>query len=189
MANVKSGVSRFWWIPLLTGLMCVALGVWCLFSPSTSLPVLAYIFAGLLCVGGVLNLAFSIVNVNITPNWGWALALGLLEAIAGVWMFTLPQAALATAFVFIIGVWILVASINALAEACVISGGSFLWTVFSVLLILATIVCAIVFLSTPFMTEIIGWLWLGISLITFGLFRLFIAGKIRALGRFTDGVI
>lgn len=183
MVNFTRGITRFWWIPMLTGLISLGFGIWCLCSPSTSVPVLAYIFAALVCVAGVFNLAYAFANRAGAPNWGWALALGLLDLIAGIWMFTLPEEELAVTFVIVLGVWLICIAINAICETFVLSSGSGLWTVFSIILLIATIWFAVMFLSSPLTIAVAGWIYLGISLITFGVFRVAISCRLRNLNR------
>lgn len=175
-----AGVSRLWWIPLITGLVCIGLGVWCLWSPTTSLPVLAYIFAGCFCGAGLLNLILAGIGMKLHHGWGWTLALGLLEVIAGVWMFLLPVGTLTVTFMLIAGIWLLVAAINAVCESFVIASVSSGWFIWSILLLVATIFFAIVFLSNPIAGGVAVWIWLGISLITFGAYRLSIASRLKS---------
>ena len=174
-------LSRFSWIPLFTGIVAVGLGIWCLCSPLTSVPVMAYLFAAILCGAGVFNLVFAIVNRRALPNWGWALALGILDLIAGVWLFTLPEAELAVTFVIVLGIWLLCISINAICETFVLSRSSTAWTVLSILLLFATIYFAIVILSSPAAMAVAGWLYLGFSLIAFGAFRIALYWRLNRL--------
>lgn len=173
------GLSHLWWIPMVTGLVCVALGVWCLLSPQTSIPVLAYIFAGCFCAAGVLNLVLAGIGMKVHHAWGWTLALGLLEVISGVWMFMLPAQTLAVTFMLIVGIWLLVVAINAVCESFVIASVSSGWFIWSILLLVATIFFAIVFLSNPIVGGVTVWLWLGISLIAFGTYRMSIAARLK----------
>lgn len=184
MPSFETRITRLWWIPLITGLLCLGLGVWCLVSPLTSIPFMAYAFAGVLCVAGLFNIWFSVANANIAPNWGWALALGLLEIVAGGWMFCLSPAEAEITFVWIIGIWLLVVSINAICETCMLGGGrSWGWSIFTALLLVATIIFAVFLLSSPMMTIMAGWLYLGISLITFGVYRICVSFKVRSISR------
>lgn len=173
------GMSKLWWVPLITGLLSIAMGIWVLCAPIQSIPVLAYVFAGCLCAAGILNLAYSLCTTGVASNWGWSMALGIMDIIAGVWLFTLPAPVLAGAFIFIVGVWMLCVVINALCETFVISGGSRSWTAWLVFILLVTLIFAIVFLTGPIAGGIAVWLWLGISLITFGIFRFSLAFRIR----------
>ncbi len=189
ISNSRWGIARFWWIPLLTGLFCLGFGIWCLFSPSTSLPVFAYLFAAGFCVAGIFNMIYAVLASPVMSNWGWALALGLLEIIGGIWMFTLPEAALVSTFIFIVGVLILVAAINSIVEAFMLSSFSGMWLVWTVLMLICTIIFAILFLSSPIGGGIAVWLWLGISLIAFGVYRISLAFMIKSLSRDTGGIL
>lgn len=180
---VTSGpLARLWWIPLITGLASVALGVWCILSPQSSLPVFSYIFAGCMCVSALLNFLLAGINSGPGSGWGWSLALGILELIAGVWLFTLPEATLVETFIIIIGIWILVAAINSICEATMLSYLSPWMTIWMVLLLIATIFFAIIFLSNPIAGGIAVWLYIGVSLITFGIFRISLAIGVRKAG-------
>lgn len=179
-----SGIMhRLWWVPLLTGLISIAFGIWCLCSPIASITVMAYIFTGCLVVAGVFNLSYAAVNTRAGTNWGWSMALGILEIACGAWLFTLPSEQLAATFIFVVGIWILVVAINGLCEACVMSSFSGGWIVWMILMLCATLVFAFIFLSGPVAGGIAVWLWIGISLITFGAYRVSLAMVIRRANR------
>lgn len=179
--SFKGAITRLWWVPMVTGLISVAFGIWCMLSPQTSLPVFAYIFAGALCFAALLNFVFAAMNAGFGHGWGWALALGILELFAGIWLFTLPQVILVDTFIFVVGIWILVAAINSICEACMLSSVSVLWTIFMVLLLVATMFFAVIFLSDPIAGGIAVWLWIGISMVTFGIYRIFFAAQLKRL--------
>lgn len=189
MKNLDFRLSRYRWIPFVTGIIAVGLGIWCLCSPVTSMPVLAYIFAALVCVAGVFNLAFAAYNRRVIPNWGWSLAIGILDIVAGIWMLCLPEEELAVTFVIVMGIWLLCVAINAICETFVISSSSIGWTIFSVIMLIATIYFAVLVLSSPAAMAIAGWLYLGISLITFGAFRIALSWRLRQLHRISGGYL
>lgn len=183
MRNFITGITRMWWIPLITGLISIGLGIWCLFSPTTSLPVMAYIFAILFLIAGLANVVFGSINLKVSPDGGWTLALGLLEAVAGIWLLTLPTGELTTTFVIVLGIWLIVAAINSIAQTVAVSRGSAVWSFFSIILLVATIIFAFIFIMSPVATALAGWLYLGISLITFGVFRLCIASRMNSVNK------
>lgn len=179
MENIKGGVTRFWWVPMVTGLISIGLGVWCLCSPVTSLPILAYIFAALVCVAGIFNLVYAFINHHKAHNWGWSLALGLLDLVAGIWLLTLPEEELAVTFIIVVAIWLICITINAICETFMFSSGSPLWTTCSIILLIITIWFAFVLLSNPVSMAVAGWLYLGISLIAFGVFRVTMSSRLR----------
>jgi len=130
-----------------------------------------------MCFAALLNFAYAYVNSGTDSGWGWALALGILELIAGVWLFALPESILVDAFIFVIGIWIIVAAINSICEACVISSVTPAWMIWMILLLVFTIIASFIFLSNPIIGEIAVWLWIGLSLISFGIFRIIFSIK------------
>lgn len=189
MANIGLGITRYRWIPLIVGIIAIGLGIWCLCSPVSSVPVMAYIFAGLVCVAGIFNLCFAGLNHRVAPNWGWAVALGILDLVAGIWMFCLPEQELAVTFVIVLGIWLLCVAINAICETLVLSRNSVGWTIFSVIMLVLSIYFAIVVISSPVTMAVAGWLYLGISLITYGIFRVSMYGRLKTLNKMTDGML
>ena len=185
----RSGLTKYWWIPLLTGLISIGFGIWCFCAPAESLTVMAYVFAGLMCAAALLNFFFAFASSRFDSGWGWSLALGLLEMFCGVWMFSLPTAVLVSTFIFVIGIWIIVAAINSICEACMLSSVSPWWIFWMILLLIATIGFAFIFMSDPIIGGVAVWLWIGISLLTFGLYRIIWATQIKKLNRDTDGML
>lgn len=179
----NGGVTKYWWIPLLTGLLSIALGIWCLCCPVESLPVLAYAFAIIFTAAGLFNCLFAVINARVLPAWGWSLAMGILELILGIWMLCLPQAALTATFMWVVGFYILFAVINGICESCSVWNGAFNWIGWLVGLLLITLIFAVVFISGPVVNGIAVWLWIGISFIFFGIYRVAISLGIRKLNR------
>ena len=137
----------------------------------------------------LLNFVYAFLNTGKDSGWGWYLALGILELLAGVRLFSLPRIVLVDTFIFVIGIWIIVAAINSICEACVLSSVSPGWMVRMILLLFVTIVFAVLFLSNPVVGGVAVWLYIGISLITFGVFRIVFAVKAKQLNNEFDGLI
>ena len=188
--KVKLGpISHLWWMPLLVGFVAIGLGVWALCDPGNSLPVLGYVFAGLLCLAGVLEIAYSCLMSKFNVQWGWPLVIGILDIVAGVWLYAMPEAQMTECFMLIIGIWLLCVAIDSIAEACVMASYSPAWMILMILLLLATIVCVFIVLTSPVTALITIWLCIGISLICFGVYRVAIAIVVRSVGRGSDGLI
>ena len=169
--NLKGAVTSLWWFPLVTGLIGIGLGIWVLAAPVASITTFAIAFAICIAIAGVLNTILT-------------LAYGLLELICAIWLFSLPHATLATAFIIIVGIWILVSAINGIAESAMLSRYNGFWTVLMVLLLLATIFFAILFLTNPVFGGVAVWLFLGISILAFGLYRIIIAFVLKRASRY-----
>lgn len=181
--KIRNGVHKIWWVPLVTGILAIALGVWCFCSPETSLSYFAYFFTGCLIAAGCLNVSYALFNRRLQTNWGWSLVLGILEIVCGVWLFSMPPATLAIAFAYAAGIWMLVAAINSIGEASYFSRYSVAWTIWMVILLVATVLFVIYFLFNPIFGMAVGWMWIGFSLILFGIWRIALAFKIRSINR------
>lgn len=184
LSGLERRIHRLWWIPLITGIIGIGLGVWCFWSPATSLPVFAYVFAGILIVAGILNMEYAFVNNSLGTNWGWSLALGILELVCGVWLCTLPPLVIVPVFIYAVGIWVLVVAINAICEAASLPRAGAGWMVWMIIMLVATIFFAIYFLSSPIAGGIAGWIWLGLSLIFYGIYRIMLAFRIKSLNKF-----
>lgn len=181
--NYNVEVTRYWWLPMITGLVSIAIGVWCLCSPESSLPTLAYAFCICLCATGILNFVYAVGNMGRHYSWGWSLAYGIIEILCAIWLFTLPIAAMTTAFIYAIGIYLIFIAINAICEVCTLySDGSF-WMGWFMALLLATIVCSFIFLAGPIAGGIAVWLYIGISFICYGVYRIFLSAKLRKINK------
>lgn len=179
----KGGVTKYWWVPMIGGILAIVIGIWCLFSPETSLPSLAYAFAGIMCFIGFLNLAFALSNTSRFPGWGWSLAMGILELICGIWMFCLPPLVVTDVFMWVVAFYLIFACVNAICDACTFYGYSndlFGWII---AILLVTLLFAAIFLAGPVAGGVAVWLYIGIGFICFGVYRIFMAAKIRRINR------
>lgn len=184
-ARINLGqIWKVWWIPFVIGLISLGLGIWVLVAPVQSMEFLPYVFAGCLCLGGLLQLIFSGFMSRFNDHWGWSLVLGFLDIVAGVWMFCLPQPAMETAFIFIMGIWLLCVAIDSIAESAVMASYSAGWMIWMILLLFATIACVVIFLSNPLAGGIIVWAWIGASLVCYGAYRVSLSLAIRSTRKF-----
>ena len=179
----KGGITRYWWIPLITGLLAIGIGIWCLCSPESSLPVLAYTMAILFCCAGVFNSCFAIANKGFTPGWGWALALGLIELCLGIWLLCQPVPVLTVTFIYAVGIYLIFAAINAICELFSVYSGSFSWIGWLVAMLLIVILFSFIFLAGPIGGGIAVWLWIGISFVFFGCYRILLSMAIRSINK------
>lgn len=181
ISNLENRIHKIWWVPMITGIIAFGLGVWCFFSPESSLTVFAYAFSVGLIIAGLLNLCYSVASRKLHTNWGWSLVLGLLEVGCGIWLCTLPAESLAISFAYAAGIWMLVVAINSIGEAVYFSRYSTAWTVWMVIVLIATILCVVYFLFNPVATGVFGWIWIGFSLELFGIWRVALALKLRRI--------
>ncbi len=63
------------------------------------------------------------------------------------------------------------------------------WVIWMILLLFCTIGFSIIWLTNPIQSLYVEWLWLGISLIAYGLYRVSFSISMKRLGRYTDGLL
>ena len=90
----------------MAGILLVAVSFYVVFTPMESYVNLAGIFSVLVLITGLLATYFSITNRKILSNWGWYLAGGIFETIAGIGLLYYPEISVAMLPVFI-GFWLL----------------------------------------------------------------------------------
>lgn len=181
MKELTVEITRHRWVPLLTGVIAIVLGIWCFCSPVSSVSFLAHLFAILICLAGVFNLFFAYKNYRTYAHWKWPLALGLVDLVAGVWLLCLPDKTLAYAFVLVVGIWLICVSVNAVGETLMLSRRSAGWTAFSVVMLVITIVFAVILLCSPASIAVVGWLYLGLSLLSFGICRVAMYWRLQSV--------
>ena len=182
-SNLFYRMTSFWWIPMLTGLIFIGFGIWCLCNPVASITIMAYIFAGGVGAVGIFNLIYGFANIKNNHGWGWAVACGIIEILCAVWLFFLPSSWLTQGFIFCVGLYIIFVAVNALSETFVMHGFNTLWSVWFVLLLIVSIGCACYFLAAPIIGALAVWLYIGISFITYGVFRVLLSLKIRRINK------
>ncbi len=175
--------SRYWWLPVITGLLSIGLGIWCLCSPGTSLPVLAYTFAIVICAVGFLNTIFALLSIGSISGWGFKLLVGVIEIICGVWLILLPEAAMVSAFIYGIGFYLIFVTLNAISEEILYYGDTKYWLAMLLSFIVCTLILAIIFLAGPLAGGIAVWLYIGIAFICFGIYRVLLGCKICQANR------
>lgn len=180
-SNFFYGLTRYWWMPLISGLIFIGFGVWCLCDPGASMPIIAYIFAGLIGLVGIINLCYGLASVNSYHGSGWAMAAGIIEILFSIFLFFVPTAILTWVFAYGVGIYIIFMSVYAFCESFMISRYSTMWFWWFILFLLVALVFALIFILGPVGTTMMGWLYIGISFICYGIYRIMLACKIKKI--------
>ncbi len=105
-----------WYLPLLVGIVLIAVGIWTFMNPEDSYVALAFVFSLSFVIMGLFESIFSITNREIIDNWGWHLVLGLITLAVGILMIIKPEISQVT-LPFYIGFVVLFRSIWAIGVA------------------------------------------------------------------------
>lgn len=179
LKTIKSAIKH-WYIPLIVGLLFVAVSILAFTSPQSALLTLAFWFSLSFLLGGVSEIIFSIANRDQLENWGWSLGFGAITFIAG--MLLLINSALSVAtLAFFIGFVVLFRSIAAISFAMDIKNyGSKKWGGLLALGILGTIFSFILIWNPRFagMTAVV---LVALNFLVAGLFSIYFALQLKQL--------
>ncbi|WP_417130117.1 HdeD family acid-resistance protein [Phocaeicola sp.] len=174
---------KYWWIPLLVGILSILAGICCLVLPIESFVLLSVLFVCILLASGLFNIAFAVTNREWNDFWGWSLARGIIELLLGMWLYLLPPTHMLLSFSYIVGFWMLFHSVIGICESCGFSHYSFKkWRSLLGFNILS-LVCAFLFLVTPVYGGIFILVYLTGAFCFYGVFRVVVAFKFK---RFND---
>lgn len=180
---ILKSISRYWWLPVLTGLIAIGLGIWVLCSPAASLSAIAYTFAIVICAVGFCNVAFALSSIGSLNGWGWTFFTGAIEIICGIWLMMLPEDQMVSAFIYGVGFYLIFLVLNAICETVLYYGNTKSWFAILLAFIICTLVLALIFLCGPLAGGIAVWLYIGIAFITYGFYRMLIGIRIYQANR------
>lgn len=180
MTEIKQAVKH-WWVSLLVGILALVVGVWALMTPAESLFALAVLFEVALVVAGVLDIIFAASNRKILYGWGWNLAGGILELLLGIMLMAMPMASVAVIFIYVVGFWMLFRSLWSIGASfdlhqVGIRGWGWLLTLGILMAIFSFL-----FLVSPSFGGIFVVMFVGIAILAYGIFRIFLAFGLKSL--------
>lgn len=167
MENLIQQRLKYWYIPLIVGLLFIALGIWVFASPAETFIALAIFFSIGFMISGAMEIFHSLSNRKILKNWGWYLAIGILTFILGFHLLVRPGLS-ALMLSFYIGFWVMFRSIMSIATSIELKDeGEKNWGWILALGILGVIFSFILLLN-PIITGITVAFWIGFGLVTSG---------------------
>lgn len=183
------GITRYWWLPIISGIIFIGLGVWSLTDPAPFLSIMAYVFAGAIGAAGLFNLFWGICNFDTNHGWGWAVAGGIVEILFCIFLFFIPDPLLAYVFVYGTGLYIIFMAIYAFFESFIAAKQSPLWFTVILILLACSLAFSLIFILGPGAPALLGWVWIGVAFICFGVYRIILACRIKALNDDYDHMI
>ena len=177
-----NNVSRHWWVLLLNGILTVVAGGIILFT-DWSVGDLAAFIGALLVFQGI----FTMFSVPLDGSVrGWSVALGLIEALVGLAVWTWPGPTLLV-IAFFIGWYVLLSGIMTIAGA--ISGRDFIpyWGFMLAFGILETLF-SFWLLARPGLTLVAAVLAVGLWALISGVVQIVLSFEAKNLSRRADNV-
>jgi uncharacterized membrane protein HdeD (DUF308 family) len=137
-------IGRNWWLPVLSGIVSVAVGIIAIAYPDITLRVLGIIFGiNILLVGGIALLMAFDTNSDTTHSV-MRLIVGFIAVIAGLTLLVRPGASVA-AVLIVISFWLIVVGVADLLRGITIREGR--WT--SIVLGVIGIAAGVVLVADP----------------------------------------
>ena len=184
--TVQSSI-KYWYLPLIIGLVFIVLGIYSLMSPAASFLALSLFFSLSFIFSGVGEIIFSITNKDEIDNWGWSLTLGIMTALIGLLLIQNPELSVTTLALYI-GFVVLFKSIGAVSYAMDLKKyGIKDWGNLMAIGVLG-IIFSLILLWNPLFAGMTAVIWVGIALISLGLFNVYLSLKLKKLKDFPDKI-
>lgn len=181
--NLEKKTFKYWWLSLIVGIMSMVAGICCFVTPVSSIVALTTLFMVVLILGGIFNIVSAIMKRQWNHYWGWDLARGIVEVLFGIWLFMLPTSLVTTTLVYVFGFWMMFHSIIGICESCELAGfplKGWGWLLFFNIL---SLLCSFIFLISPIYGGIFILVYVGISFMLYGIFRIVLAFQFRKLSK------
>jgi len=182
-----SKALKFWYVPLLVGLLFIGAAIAAFVSPASSYLALAMLFSLGFMFSGIFEIIFSVANRNQLDNWGWFLVFGIATFVIGVLLLTNPILSMAVLALYV-GFIILFRSISTLSFALDIKKyGSPGWGWLLALGILGT-VFSIILIWNPVFAGMTIIFWTGMAFLLSGAFGIFFSIQLRKLHQYSRNI-
>ena len=179
LTSVKN-VIRFWYVPLLAGILFIGAGIWIMSTPVASFVGLAVVLSILLLLAGVSEVIFSIVNRKEMDNWGWTLVFGLINLFIGLQLVGHPLLS-AEFLAFYIGFLVLFRSIGGIGASIDLKkNGDAAWGILMFFGILGVIV-SFILIRNPALAGFTVVIWAGFAFVSGGITSIYYSLKLRQL--------
>lgn len=179
LKSIKDAI-KYWYIPLIVGLLFVIVSVVAFVSPEASFLALSILFALSFLFGGFSEVVLAIGNRNQIENWGWTLALGIITFIVGVLLLINPAVSTLTLALYI-GFIFLFRSIAAISFALDIKKyGNKNWGGLLTFGILGAIF-SFILIWNPIFAGLSIVILIGLSFLFAGFFSIYFAFQLRKL--------
>lgn len=178
-SSLQSAIKN-WWVSLLVGIVSLAVGIWCFATPLSTFVALTIIFMIAFFVGGISEIIFAISNKAVLKNWGWSLAIGIIDLIFAIILLTNPVLA-PIVFSYLIAFWVFFRAIWGISMALDLkqykdrNWGSLLF------LSIVGVILALILLIQPMIAGLMAAYVIALSFIFYGIFRIYLAFRLKSL--------
>lgn len=177
--NIKNAVKH-WYLSLIVGVLFLLFGFWILKTPLESYVTLALLFGVVFLVNGIFEIIFSISNRKEIDNWGWILAGGIIDLLFGIVLASNVGLSMAV-LPFYVGFMLLFRSVAAIGYAFDLKGFGIRDWYWLLLLGILGLLFSFIMIWNPVFGGMTIIIWTALAFITYGIFRIILAFKLRRL--------
>ena len=171
---------KYWYLPLLIGLLFIVLGIWVLATPLSSYLSLSLLFSLSFLVTGIFETVLAITNRKRIDNWGWVLASGILNTLIGILLLVTPTISVIT-LPYYVGFTVLFRSLTAIGMSIELKNyGIADWRNLLLLSILG-VIFAFILLWNPLLAGASLVIWTALSIISMGGFSIYFSLKLKKI--------
>lgn len=182
LSTFKKAVKN-WWISLLVGIIAVIVGIVCMLTPFTTFTAITLLFVFSFFAGGISEIVFAISNKDVINNWGWTLAMGIIDLLFAI--FLLANLSIAPIMLcYFIAFWILIQSIWGIGMALdlqSIKNSGWGWIL---ALSILSVFASIILLFQPAIAGLFAAYIISFGFIFYGILRIFLAFKLKNLAKY-----
>lgn len=161
------GCMRYWWLPIVLGILVIITGLIVFIFPKLSYLTLSLLFGILIMISGIFYIIMS--SSKTVRGKGWLLASGIIELILGILLTIWPSIAILS-LPYFLAFWLMFKGFTLLgvgSDMSDVKNTGWGWTIFSALLL---ILCSFIIIAQPIAFGIEAViLWIGISLLIGGI--------------------
>lgn len=182
LSTFKRAVKN-WWISLLVGIIAIVVGTTCMFTPFATFATITLLFVFSFFAGGISEIVFAVSNKNVIHNWGWTLAMGIIDLLFAI--FLLANLDIAPLMLcYFIAFWMLIQSIWGIGMALdlqTVKNSGWGWVL--ALSILSTF-ASIILLFQPAIAGLFAAYIISFAFISYGILRIFLAFRLKSLVKY-----
>lgn len=174
---------KHWWVSLIVGIVALVLGIICMFTPLATFAALTFVFVISFFIGGISEIAFAITNRDSMRNWGWTLAMGIIDLIFAI--ILLNNMSLAPLMLcYLVAFWILLQSmwgVGMSSDLQSFKGSGWGWLL---ALSILGIIAAILLLFQPEVAGIFAVYIVAFAFIAYGILRIYLSYRLKSLEKY-----
>ena len=177
MDEIGAAIARNWGWLALRGGIGIAIGLFTLFQPQTTIKALVLLFAIYSIIDGVAALVAAFRAVRRDQSWGWLLVQGLISLGAAAVALFMPQLAVKV-FLFIMAFWAMLGGIALLVAGFNLPANSGRW--WFIIGGALSVLWGVLLIAQPATAAVVLALWFGVYTLVFGIVFTAIAFTLRS---------